>query len=556
MFETTTRARVPGILAWGLAMTLGALAGCEVSSDVALPEEDRLLEDIMDSYVSERFRFYPVESTLSGLPGNDDRLGSFSQAAIEERIDWLWDFHHKLLGLRLTVLSQPGYLDALWLASLVKAELFDLEERSVWRRSAAFYGDAMRLGVVSLLAEGDLASRADALAARLGDIPGLFDEARENLGPAEKVWRSDGLASLDDCRRLLEDLPEMLEGRLPPHRVAELAGLSRAATRAVQELTRSLPELQAGDDPLGYSLGEEALGRYFFYDHMVDWSLDKIAIEAEEELAAVTDELTELALNRFDSESWPAVMAPEPLEESLESAVVAAESRVLAFVRERDGSNPLDASIPVRRVPAYFPGAEVVQLWRPKALEPARGSFLMVRDVAQPDATELELLTLREIGGRARQYAQQAGSTSLLRRVFAAPTTSEGWLASFEREALDEGFHAESQELRVEHYQRAVLGLVRLLAVIEVHAHGQSLEDAAALFRERAFVSPAAARVEAERVAVDPSRGDAALGRLLVKELAADYRRSHPLSPRGELSDRLVADGLLPIRLVRFQLFH
>ena len=123
-----------------------ALAGCQVSSDVSLPEEDRLLEDIMETYVSERFRFYPVESTLSGLPGNDERLGSYSRAAIEERIGWLLDFHHKLMGLRPTALSQPGYLDALWLASLVKAELFELEERSLWRRSAAFYGDAVRLG--------------------------------------------------------------------------------------------------------------------------------------------------------------------------------------------------------------------------------------------------------------------------------------------------------------------------------------------------------------------------------------------------------------------------
>ena len=177
-----------------------------------------------------------------------------------------------------------------------------------------------------------------------------------------------------------------------------------------------------------------------------------------------------------------------------------------------------------------------------------------MRTILYANATEIELLTLREIGGRARQYAQQAGSTSLLRRVFAAPTTSEGWLAAFEREALDEGFHAESMELRVEHYRRAVLSLVRLLAVIGVHAHGQSLEDAAVMFRERAFVSPSAARVEAERIAVDPSLGDAGLGRLLVKELAADYRRSYPLSPRSELGDRLVADGLLPIRLVRFQL--
>ena len=101
-----------------------------------------------------------------------------------------------------------------------------------------------------------------------------------------------------------------------------------------------------------------------------------------------------------------------------------------------------------------------------------------------------------------------------------------------------------------------MLDLVRLLAVVGVHAHGQSLEDAATLFREGAFLSAQAARAEAERIAVDPSLGDAALGRLLVKELAADYRHSHPLSPPSELEDRLLADGLLPIRLVRFQIFN
>ena len=504
------------------------LAGCEVSSDVTLPEEDHFLEDIMEAYVSERFRFYPVESTLSGLPGNDDRLGTYSQAAIDARVAWLTDFHHKLMGLRLTRLSQAGYVDALWLTSLVKAELFALEERMRWRRSAAFYGDTIRLGLVSLLAEGELASRSDALSGRLGDIPRLLEEARENLEPANRVWRTDGLASLDVCRRLLEDLPQMLEDRVAPHQLAELLGLSRTATRTVQEFIRELPELQSGDAVQGFALGEALLERYFFHEHMVDWSLDEIELRAEDELAAVTNELTELALDRFSSQPLSAVLAPTPITEPVESAVIAAESRVLAFVRERDGASALDTSIPVRRVPAYFPGRDVVQLWRPKALEPGRGSFLMVRDVPRPDATDLELLTLREVGGRARQYAHQAGSASLLRRVLTAPTTSEGWLARYERAVLEEGFHADNVALRVEHYQHSMVALARLLAVISVHARGESVDDAATLFRERAFLAPTAARAEAERAAVDPSVGDAALGRLLVDDLAAEFFRSHP----------------------------
>jgi uncharacterized protein (DUF885 family) len=546
-----TRAGVAGALAVGLVL---ALPGCEISGDGALPGEDRVVEDIMETYVSARFRFYPVESTLSGLPGNDDRLGDFSRASIDERIQWLTDFHYKLLGLKLTALSQPAYLDALWLTSLVKAELFELEVRSVWRRSASFYGDAARLGLVTLLAEGELASRTDALGARLAEIPVLFGQARENLEPAASVWDADARASLDACGRLLEDLPKIIEGRLPPHRVAELAGLSRDATRAIQDLLAAPPELQAGQTPLGFALGEEELERYFFYRHMVDWSLDEIALEAERELQAATNALAELALERFPSKSLQAVLDPEPLAVPIETAVVAAESRALAFLRERDGASPLDASIPVRRVPAYFPGSEVVQLWRPKALEPARGAFLMVHDVAVPDAFELELLTLREIGGRARQYAFQAGSTSLLRRVVSAPATREGWLARFERDVLADPSHQDSHELRIEHYQRAIVDFTRLLAQIGVHAHGQDVDGAAELFRERAFMSDAAARAEAARVAVDLRVGDAAIGRLLLDELAAEYYRAYPLEPRSVFDDRVVEDGFLPVRLLRFRM--
>ena len=275
--------------------------------------------------------------------------------------------------------------------------------------------------------------------------------------------------------------------------------------------------------PLGYSLGEAELERYFFYDHMVDWSLEKIALEAEEELAVVTHELTELALSEFASKSWSAVIAPKPLAEPLESEVVAAESRVLAFLRERDGSSPLDASIPVRRVPAYFPGAENGAAL---ASQSSRARPGIVFDGARRGAAGCDRARASDVAGDRRPRASVCANRRA-RRVYSDVCSRRRRRARVGSRnssgvRFDEGFHAGSHELCVEHYQRAMLDLVRLLTVIGVHAHGQSLEDAAALFRERAFVSPSAARAEAERIAVDPSRGDSALGRLLVKELAAE----------------------------------
>ncbi len=543
------------VLVIGLAGLAVAAYACAPKADTSLPVEDRLLEDVMEVYFAERFRFFPVESTLSGLPGNDDRLGSFARADIDARVSWLADFHYKLLGLRLTELSQPAYLDAIWLTSLVKAELFELEQRQLWNRTAAFYGDQIRLGLVSLLAEGELATRVEALAGRLAAITPLLEQARENLGPVQPIWRADGVRSLESCRRLLLDLPQMLEGRLPPPRVAELAELSRAATRSVQRLMADAPR-PTGDDPAGFLLGEEGLRRYFLYEHMMDWSPDTILALAEAELEIATHELTQLALTHFASESLLALLAPKPPLEAVELEVAEASERVAAFVRERDLSLSSDVSPPVRLVPFYFPGRAPVVLWRPKALEPARGTFLMVRggEPVRVDRSELQLLTLREVGGRARQFAYQAQSASLLRRVLATETTREGWLLEFEREALDEGFEPENLELRLRHQHRRMLAFVRLMAVVEMHAHGRSFEEMVTLFRERGLLSLAASRNEATRVAVDPGVSDPAAGWLALNELAVDYASEHPLETRSELTRQILTEGLPPMRLIRFRL--
>jgi hypothetical protein len=81
-----------------------------------------------------------------------------------------------------------------------------------------------------------------------------------------------------------------------------------------------------------------------------------------------------------------------------------------------------------------------------------------------------------------------------------------------------------------------------------------SLGEAEQRFREVGYLSPEAAAYEAERAAVDPGVGSAALGRLLLEELARDYLRSHPLTSPAELEDLFLSEGLVPLRLVRFKL--
>ena len=78
------------------------------------------------------------------------------------------------------------------------------------------------------------------------------------------------------------------------------------------------------------------------------------------------------------------------------------------------------------------------------------------------------------------------------------------------------------------------------------------LEQAADFFTEQCFLEEYAARREAERATYDPLYGAAALGRLQLLQLRADYQAEH----REDFSlksfhDTLLAQGSLPVVALR-----
>lgn len=539
------------IFALLLALLLGS---CGEEAVEPFPDEDRLIEGLMEEYVAARFRFYPVESTLAGLPGNDAVLGSFSHSDVSRRIRWLSDFHTRLMGLKLKALSQPAYLDALWLTSLTKAELFDLEERRLWTSSAAFYGENIRTGLVSLLLAPDLASRTEDLGGRLDAIPTLMEQAAENLGEMPDSFRRDGLRSLLQCHDLLSEIPVLLEASVPAYRVAELSEKSRLAMRSLQNLLSRLSQEPVGASGAGavLPLSEEGLSFYFLHHEMVDWPKERILDEARAALSLASNQLTEVALDHLPDRSLTTLLAESVPSESPTDAVAAFETRARASLGAGEGL-PHEA-IPVRPVPPYFIAPAWVRLWRPASLNPVKDLSLLVGSGAPVDARELELSTLAEVFGRYRLFVRQSESASLLRRVFRARTTGEGFESWLLPRALDRGYGEGDHELRLRQLHRALIEDLRLEVAVSIHAFGMSLGEAERRFREAGYLSREAAALEAQSAAVDPGAGSAALGRLLLDELATDYLRSHPLASSAELEEALLSEGLVPLRLVRFKL--
>jgi hypothetical protein len=458
------------------------------------------------------------------------------------------------MGLKLAALSQSSYLDALWLTSLTKAELFDLENRRVWALSPAFYGESIRIGLVSLLLAPDLANRTEELGGRLDAIPTLIDQAGENLGELADSHRRDGVRSLLLCRDLLSEMPLLLEENVPSFRVAELSEKSRLAMRSLQTLlSRLSQEPAAAPASVVLPLGEEGLRLHLLHHEMIDWPLERLSLEAREAVSVASNRLTEVALDHLADRDLRTILAESVPSTAPKEDVAAFEARARSFLGSGAGGDLPDGAVPVRLVPTYFIAPDQVVLWRPASLEPIKDVSLLASAGASENAREMELATLAEVAGGYRLFVRQSESASLLRRVFRARTASEGWKSWLLRRVVDRGYAEQDPELRLRQLHRDLVDALRLEAVVSIHALGGSLGDSERRFRELGHLSREEAALEAERAAVDPGAGSAALGRVLLEELARDYVRSHPLVSPGELEDKFLEEGLVPLRLLRFK---
>ena len=91
---------------------------------------------------------------------------------------------------------------------------------------------------------------------------------------------------------------------------------------------------------------------------------------------------------------------------------------------------------------------------------------------------------------------------------------------------------------------------------VKLHTTNWSVEDGAKLFREKAFQEPANAFEESRRGTYNPTYLYYTLGKLQIQELRDDYLKRKPGSTLRQFHDAFVAQGSIPLPLVREILFR
>ncbi len=549
---------------------------CSESPSPEVSPEDHILEERAREYFDARFRAYPAQATMAGVHVNDAELGRFSASHVKSRVAELRDFRQRLLGIDLTKLSRPAFIDALLLTNAVKAEIFELEEVESWRRSPRFYSDIICSGVWSLFEPGN-PTRLDALLSRLHQIPSLLESAIQNIESLPPILIEDGIANFRHCQQLLGELRAALDGSSGASDAVlrgQIEVTSLAAQDSIEEFIVHLGTNVARGEVESFRLGEDLLRVQLLYGEMEETPLDEIRWLTERRLGETKQRIREIAVTTNSELSLPALLTEVSSQrfggdevlpytvELLQDLRQFALKRNIASVLTYAADPAVEAvpSLPRGALgklhvpgPAESTGAAVLRLAMPLADAPKVGRLLLFGPYM------LQLLSMREVypGNYVRflSRSESVNRLSELRRLLTSRANREGWAHYAEEMFLDEGYGSADPLLRLVQLHQALVGLCRLVTTILIHAEGLSLETAARIFMNEAFLDASAAQREVRVIAADPTRMSAALGKLQISKLRSDYVNSGAETKTlRDFHDAFLGCGEPPLRMVRLLL--
>src|SRR6266446_2411638 len=169
----------------------------------------------VDDYLDRFARYHPSIAAGNGLHAHDDRLEDFSQASINEEIDWLRSVRRTLDAMDPSPLSPDERVDRRILQGIVDGWLLDLDTARTWSRNPMIYATAISDGVHNLMRmeSSPAESRMRQATAKLRLVPRLLAAARQNIRQPPRVFVERAIVMFRGATDLLaHDLPAAFAG--------------------------------------------------------------------------------------------------------------------------------------------------------------------------------------------------------------------------------------------------------------------------------------------------------------------------------------------------------
>lgn len=538
----------------------------------------------LDDFFAAYYRRRPVNATFIGVHDRDDRLPDLSEAGMDETVAEMATLRRRLRTLPPERLTPAARLDRQLTAGFLEIQLWEFASGHGARGNPSFYIGEAAFGAIALFLRpfAPLPDRVAAATARLAAVPALLEQGRAAVRRAPPTWTERAIRECDGALAFFRGGVDML---IAAHRL-EGESVRRAAdtaATAVADFRRYLEtELRARPADAD-ACGAEALDLLLRQGHFVEQDADAIAAAARERIDACT-----VALAR----GAPAMNATNPAEALARLAdhhptaegYYARYAQVWEAARAEAVRHELVTwpDIPIRYVPrppwtrAAAPSLYFLFYRSPAPFDNVTPVEYLVAPV-EPDmppaeqeallrATNDSVIKLNHVvhhgglghhlqnwhAGRAASRVGRVAAVDCASRIalFCGGTMAEGW-ACYATDLMDEVGFLTPLERYAEAQSRLRMA-ARALVDVELHRGRLTLNEAAALYREQAYMAPDAARAEAVRASMFPGTalmymvgtdGIHALRREQQARLGAAF------NPR-DFHDRFLSHGSVPVSLI------
>lgn len=539
---------------------------------------DAWLERFFDVY----YRRHPVNATFIGVHDYDDQLPDYSRNAIVDAVGEISTLLEALDAIEDEPSTRAQAIDRELAEGFLRIQLWEYGASHFQMGNPSHYVGEAVFGPLSLfLREArPLQERLDAAWARLEQVPGFLDQARENISAAPLEWIEK---AIEECQGGIAFASEGVPAYLALHGV-EHPRLVEAARSAAEAFASYRDYLRAELLPCatnGYAAGPEALDAIIKRAHCLPLDAQQIA-----ERARATMEDCRVALERgaaqFGAPDWGTALAQladdHPPAAEYETAYDETWRAAREFAVERGLiSWPV---YPIRfvprpawvrsaaphlyflfyRAPSAFDPVEVVDyLIEPL---PEGGSEAEVERVLRAhNRSVIKLNHVIHHGGlghhlqnwhayRAESRIGRIAAVDCASRIamLCGGTMAEGW-ACYATDLMDEaGFLAPLESFSMI-YSRLRMA-ARAVADVGLHSGRMALPEVIALYRDEVGMPEAAARAEAVKNSMHP--GGALMYLTGTDQIHALRRRvvdDQGLMGLRDFHDRFLTFGSIPVSL-------
>jgi uncharacterized protein (DUF885 family) len=531
------------------------------------------LARLLDRYYWAQLEAEPPRGARLGYHQYDGRLPDISPAALAADEQRLRSTLRELEAIDPAGLSERERLEQQSALYEIRGDLFVHAQRDPFR-SPLYYVNALALTSYVSRPYAEVDQRARAVLAIARATPAYLAQADQNLeANLPRPWIDTahkqfvGMIAFvrDDVPKALTGLEPALDAELR----AALGGMADALQRFADALAARLPA--ATND---YALGEQTLLRMLSETQGVNITLEQLERVGQDDLARNSAALEAAARaidpSRDTKTVVAEVIADKPAIADMVATATAQAVEARAFVLERGlVTIPSDHLAEVRETPpymrfniAFLDGSGPFEKKRMPSfyyISPPEASWPEAQQREYvPDRSSLAAITVHELfPGHYLHALHMKKQRSRVLRTFRNYATSEGWAHYSEELMADHGFAPSQQaaRFRVGQLVMALVRNVRFVSAIGLHARGMTVEQSAALFRERALQDAGNAEQQAARGTFDPMYGSYTLGKLMILKLRADYRAREEAAGRPfalrEFHDRFLSYGAPPIPVIR-----